>query len=121
MLTKLLFTLAVIVVVVLVFRNKRTAHPPRQLEQSPVQSGALSTRAVAYIILVVLVGISVSVFVINYRFDNQIITIRVIAEDGLSTVYQAKQKSIKGRHFVTLDGRQVALGDGDRIEIDRME
>lgn len=77
----------------------------------------MSTRIVAYVILGVLIAISISVFVINYQSDNQIITIKVIAEDGMSTVYQAKQKSIKGRHFVTLDGRQVALGNSDRMEV----
>lgn len=120
MLTKILFTLAVIIVVVLVFRNKRgaqAAHSPNQSPEQASASGSLSTRIVAYVILGVLVAISISVFVINYQSDNQIITIKVIAEDGMSTVYQAKQKSIKGRHFVTLDGRQVALGNSDRMEV----
>ncbi len=127
MLIKILFTLAVILVVILIFRNRRDTKIPHPARNTPAQTpdqdsaGLLSTRAVAYLILAVLVAISVSVFVINYQSDNQIITIRVIAEDGMNTVYQAKQKSIKGRHFITLDGKQVVLGDGDRIEIDHVE
>ena len=62
-------------------------------------------------------AISVTVFIVSYQSDNKIINILVIAEDGMSTLYQAKQKSIKGRRFVTLDGRQVTLGESDRIEI----
>ena len=62
-------------------------------------------------------AISITVFIVSYQSDNKIINIRVIAEDGMSTLYQAKQKSIKGRHFVTLDGRQVTLGGSDRIEM----
>ncbi len=130
MLSKILLTLVVIVVVALVFANRRsnpnTSSTNRSPNQAPQQapepiseSRSLSTRTVAYIILGVLLAISISLFVINYQSDNRIITIRVIAEDGASTLYQARQKSIKGRHFVTLDGRQVVLGDSDRIEMQR--
>jgi len=117
MLTKLFLTLAVIIVVALVFRTKQAGKniPPPPEETS--ESSSLSTRVVAYIILGVLGVISITVFVVDYRIDNQIINIRVIAEDGIGTMYQARQKSVKGRKFVTLDGKQVTLGESDRIEI----
>ncbi len=136
MITKILFTLTVIIMVVLVFRQKRfrrhgdkapqstpntpkktSAPPHQQSRQKTDQSGSLSTRTVTYCILAVLVAISITVFIVSYQSDNKIINIRVIAENGIITLYQAKQKSIKGRHFLTLDGRQVTLGESDRIEI----
>ncbi|WP_424947348.1 hypothetical protein [Candidatus Spongiihabitans sp.] len=136
MITKVLFTLTVIIVVVLVFRHrhdqrrgnkapqstrntpkKTSEQPHRQAQRKTSQPGSLSTRTVAYCILAVLMAISITVFILSYQSDNKIIDIRVIAEDGMSTLYQAKQKSIKGRHFVTLDGRQVTLGASDRIEM----
>ena len=118
MLTKVFFTLAVIIVVALVFRTKQARKmPPAPKETS--EQGSLSTRIVAYLILGVLAVISITVFVVDYRSDNQIINIRVIAEDGIGTMYQARQKSIKGRRFVTLDGKQVTLGESDRIEIQK--
>ena len=118
MLTKIFFTLAVIIVVALVFRTKQARKmPPAPPETS--EQGSLSTRIVAYLILGVLAVISITVFVVDYRSDNQIINIRVIAEDGIGTMYQARQKSIKGRRFVTLDGKQVTLGESDRIEIQK--
>jgi hypothetical protein len=118
MLTKVFFTLAVIIVVALVFRTKQAAQTAPAPKQSSDQ-GSLSTRIVAYFILGALVVISITVFVVDYRSDNQIIDIRVIAEDGIGTMYQARQKSIKGRRFVTLDGKQVTLGESDRIEIQK--
>ena len=62
--------------------------------------------------------LSISIFVFKYQSDNRIINIRVIAEDGTSTVYQARQKEIKGRQFLTLDNKQVTLGESDRIEME---
>lgn len=117
MLTKILFTLAVIIVVALVFKTK-TAPKTRVVEVSESQEGSLSVRTVAYLIIGVLIIISATVFVFKYRSDNQIINIRVIAEDGASTVYQARQKEIKGRQFRTLDNTLVTLGESDRIEMD---
>ncbi len=69
MLTKLLLTLSVIIVVALVYRHKRNDEKPLSHEQVLEQAdeyGALSTRAVAYIILGVLLVISATVFVIKY-------------------------------------------------------
>ena len=120
MLIKILFTLAVVVVVALVFRTK--AGQDRNTKAKPVhreieKSGSLSVRTVAYGLLAVLVMVSAAIFVVKYQSDNRIITIRVIAEDGASTTYQAKQKTIKGRQFITLDDRRVTLGESDRIEL----
>lgn len=104
------------VVVAIVFRNKQSAKSPQTIVEAP-DSGSLSVRTVTYGILAVLIIISATIFVFKYRADNRIIDIKVIAEDGISTIYQARQKSIKGRQFLTLDGRQVTLGESDRIEM----
>ena len=117
MLTKILFTLAVIVVVAMVFRTKTT---PNAAPVNPAieHNSSLSVRVVTYGILGVLLLISAVVFIFKYQSDNTIINIRVISEDGTSTIYQAHQKTIKGRQFTTLDNRQVTLGESDRIEMD---
>ncbi len=117
MLTKIIFTLFVIVVVALVFRTKSESKKPA-VKTVNEEQGSLSTRTVTYGILGLLVVISVVLFVFDYKSDNTIVNIRVISEDGSGTTYQAKQKSIKGRNFVTLDGKQVTLGESDRIEME---
>ena len=117
MLTKILFTLLVIVIVAMVFRTKTAARKPAPAEVVE-QPGSLSVRTVAYIIIAVLILLSASIFYFKYQSDNRIIEIRVTSEDGTSTVYQARQKNIKGRQFTTLDNRAVTLGESDRIEME---
>ena len=117
MLTKILFTLVVMIVVALVFKTK-TAPKARVIEVSEPEEGSLSVKTVAYLIVGILVIISATIFVFKYQSDNRIINIRVIAEDGTSTVYQARQKEIKGRQFLTLDNKKVTLGESDRIEME---
>ena len=117
MLTKILFTLVVIIVVALVFKTK-TAPKARVVEAQAEREGSLSVKAVAYLIVGILIIISATIFVFKYQSDNRIVNIRVIAEDGTSTVYQARQKEIRGRQFLTLDNKQVTLGESDRIEME---
>ena len=120
MLTKILFTLAVIFGVIIFYRSKQGAARPvaaPAAENPPGNSGSLSTRTLAYIMIAVLVAISILVFVINWHSDNRIVNIRIVAEGGTTMNYQARHKTIKGRSFVTLDGTRVTLGESDRIEM----
>jgi hypothetical protein len=116
MLTKILVTLVVIIVVALVFRTK-TAPKRARVVEVVEQQGSLSVKAVAYSIIAVLIVISATIFFFKYQSDNRIVNITVISGDGTSTVYQARQKSIKGRQFETLDNRLVTLGESDRVEM----
>lgn len=118
MLTKIFFTLLVMVIVGLVFRTKAGVTGKARVVEPVEQEGSLPVRTVAYLIIAVLIIVSSTIFFFKYQSDNQIINIRVISEDGTSTVYQAHQKSIKGRFFITLDNRKVTLGESDRIEME---
>ncbi len=117
MLTKILITVAVILIVAIVFRTKAAPTRARTVK-TPDEPSNLSVRGVTYSLLGILLLIAAGVFIIKFQADNKIITIRVISGDGASTIYQARQKTIKGRHFTTLDNKQVTLGEGDRIEMD---
>ncbi len=116
MLTKILFTIGVILVVILVFRTK--ANRSQSTPTDPDEAiGSLSVKVVTIIVIVLLMGISSTIFFFQYQADNRIVNIRVISADGESTQYQARQKSIKGRQFMTLDERMITLGESDRIEM----
>ncbi|MCY3768788.1 MAG: hypothetical protein OXG56_05415 [Gammaproteobacteria bacterium] len=117
MLAKILFTLLVILVVALVFRTKQGVRQPAR-DREPDGTHSLSPQGVAYGLIGLLLLISVAVFVIKHQSDNRIVNISVIAKDGESTLYQARHKDIKGRQFLTLDGKQVALGENDRVEME---
>lgn len=119
MLIKILFTMAVIIVVIVFFRRKRGDAPISGVPAAGddgAEDRSISPRALAYSLLGALAGISLLIFELNRRAQNRIVTIRVIS-DGATTRYQAQRKSIKGRRFVTLDGAQVILGESDRMEL----
>lgn len=118
MLTKILFTIAVIIVVALVFRTKAAARQPVKVVNVDESAGSLSVRTVSYIIIAMLIVVSSVIFFFKYQSDNRIVNIRVISDDGTSTVYQALQKHVKGRQFTTLDNRAVTLGESDRVEME---
>ncbi|NKB75856.1 MAG: hypothetical protein GKR96_02150 [Gammaproteobacteria bacterium] len=129
MLTKILFTLLVIVGVGFFFRTKNQ-NLQENKNDSPLEKDtgnvtnlmnptkkSLSTRTVAYLMIAVLVSISILIFVISSNNDNRIVNIRIIGESGETTNYQARHKTIKGRNFETLDGKMVTLGESDRVEM----
>ncbi|MYH89318.1 MAG: hypothetical protein F4128_00430 [Gammaproteobacteria bacterium] len=115
MLTKILFTIIVVIGVALYFRTKK--NPPRVREAAESgEESAPSTRTVVYILLVLMVAVSIGVFVLKWQQDNRIIEIRVTTESGEVVNYQARHKDISGRSFLSLEGVQVTLGAGDRVE-----
>ena len=117
MLTKILFTLAVIIAVALIFRVK--SQPARQADQPDVDQpvGGVSARFVAYTLLGMVIATSALVFVLHWNEQHRIMNIQVTDSQGQLITYQAYKKSIKGRRFTTLDGIAVTLGADDRIAI----
>ena len=114
MLTKILFTLAVILVVALVFRVKNTPVKPGAT-QTQNSKGGVSAAMVAYTLLGLVIAISALVFVLQDQ--HKVIDIQVTNSQGNALKYQAYKKAIEGRRFTTIDGVSVDLADSDRIEI----
>ncbi|MEM7195168.1 MAG: hypothetical protein AAF402_09475 [Pseudomonadota bacterium] len=119
MITKVLFTLLVIIGVSFYFRTKSTpaASAKKPVEPPTESETAVSTRSLAYIMIALLIAISMAIFIYKWQSDNRIVNIRVMSDSGIATTYQARHKSIKGRSFTTLDGTLVNLGESDRIEM----
>lgn len=118
MLTKVLFTLAVIVAVALIFRQKtesRTTKNPARDTRS--NDSGVQSKTVVYAILGLIVAVSGLLFVLHWQAQHQIVNIEITDGGGETISYQAYKKSIEGRRFVTLDGREVTLGDNDRVEM----
>ena len=119
MLVKILFTIAVIIGVTLFFRNKRESEQqktPRK-DTSAEEMKSLSSRALAYGLIGLLVILSSGIYIYHWHQGNRIINIQVTSEGGQTVHYQAHHKNIEGRQFTTMDGRLVTLGESDRIEI----
>jgi hypothetical protein len=118
MLTKILFTLLVIIGVALFYRNK----PAAKTETSrgippPSQDSSLPTRTLAYILIGVLIAISIGIFAYNWHQQNRIVDIKVTSESGEVIHYQARHRDVDGRTFTSLEGINVTLGQSDRIEM----
>lgn len=124
MLTKLLFTLAVVIAVLLFYQFRRRASQPQPNKKSAKQEGSWwsTPRFAAWLYLGLLVGLGVVVFTINWINDHQVLQIRVInGSTGEVSHYQAERNMVEGRHFQTLDGRKVTIGESERMEITEQE
>jgi len=111
MLSKILFTIAVIIGVILFFRHRQSRAAPAA---EPGRS--LSPRVAAFGLLGVLGAVALLIVALEWRRGERIVSIRVIS-NGATADYRARYKSVKGRNFVTLDGARVSLGESDRIEM----
>ena len=118
MLLKILFTLAVILAVAVIFRVKSQTQkslPPNAATDR--SEGGVSSRVVIYTLLGLIISISILIFVLHWSNQRQIINIRVTNSQGETINYQAYRKTIEGRRFTTLDGVDVTLGASDRVEM----
>lgn len=123
MLTQILLTALVLVGALLFTRLRGTA--PRNSRQSQ-PAGRATTRSagrgsrsvVGYALLGLLVVGALVVFYLQWQHAHQVMTVRVVdGGSGEATVYHVYRKDLGGREFQTLDGRQVSLGVGDRMEL----
>ena len=121
-LTKILFTMAVIVLVGMIFKSQGQEKPGTQpagkkkKEVSGTQK-SLAPRSVAYLLVGLLIVVSGVIYYFNWSDARQIVTLRVINAGGNLSEYQAYRKDIKGREFTSVDGFLIQLADSDRLEI----
>ncbi len=120
MLSKLVFTLAVVALAYLAIRSRSRAlgsKGPVSPRSTSVRS--VSPRVVAYIFLAVAVFTGAFLFLLEWYDDRQVITVRVInSRTGEAAVYEAHKGKVYGRRFETLDGRLVTVADVDRVELE---
>lgn len=119
MLTKLLFTVLVIFVIVLIYSaGFRNTVKNRTLSLQASNDRQKKSHWAIYLVAAILALGSVGFFFYKWNVDHTVVTIRIVAgNEDLVDTYKAYRKDIKGRTFTTLDGRIVTLGDSDRIEL----
>lgn len=118
MLTKILFTAAVILVVALVYKGRTANRVKKAPVSSKAQENSIPTPALAYIIVGLIIAASGFFYFLHWQEDHQVLSIKVInGTSGKIVNYKAMRMMMNGRRFETLDGRTVTLGDSDRIEI----
>ena len=120
MLTKILFTVAVIIIVLLVYQVRARPSTAQARRAAATAKQNKSGRWAIYFVAGILVVAASVVFFFKWQDDNTEITIRVVTgQENQISSYKALRKNIKdkGRTFTTLDGRLVTLGDSDRSEL----
>ena len=119
MITKFLFTLTVIVVVIVFFKAKRSQQlPVRSGVKQPETENQKMFRQGALMFMILMILSAVVMMTMNFYEYNSTVTVHVInTQTGQQVIYQAEQQDIKSRQFKTLQGRTVFVAENERIEI----
>lgn len=128
MITKILFTAAVIAIVYLLARSRaqRTQAVQRQEARSAPRTaqraqaaapGERMPRYLAYALLGLMLAGSGTFIFMEWRDQYRVVTVRVInTNNGNSVLYRARRGDVKDRSLETLDGRRVVLAAVERLE-----
>ena len=120
MIGKIFFTLAVILLVALIWRTRspRPAAgqaPPRLV--NPPLSRRSPVRALAVAAVVLMLLASGYLLYEHWRDGSEVIFIKVVdAGSGRTAEYRAQRGDIQDREFMTTDGRRIVLAETERLE-----
>ncbi len=121
MLTKILLTIAIIIGAMLYVRSQGGKPMKRKPAPTPppqILGITLTAERLAYGLLALFLIISAVVYFSYWKDQQKVINIRVFTDSSSrSTLYQAHRSDVDGRHFMTIDGREVKLGTADRMEV----
>ena len=123
MITKIFFTMLVIIIVGMIFRTQnqtRANQSPQQPKKAPAatdEPSSLAPKTVAYMLIGLLIVVSGVVYYFSWSDANTLVKLRVINASGALSEYQAYRKDIKGREFTSISGVQIQLADSDRLEM----
>lgn len=130
MLTKILFTSLVILVMLFYVRHQQTRRaehqptrsPSKDLPQTLFKPSPRLSRIAAYTVLLLMLAIGGLFYYLDWKEDHRVINIRVInTSTGEIGSYLAYQSMIRGRSFVTLDGRTITVSNSERVEMSEAE
>ena len=115
MITKILLTIAVIVIVLLVFRGKST----RNGAQTITANGNSRALKIAAIVTVGVMIAGAALWALtSWRDATEIVTVRVVnSGTGETVTYQAHRNDIDDRSFRTVKGVRVILAETERLEV----
>jgi hypothetical protein len=122
MLTKILFTLAIVIGVLALFRWRRQQSLADNTAKVSIRTmPANRGRPVFRWFAIAVIGLSlggVGLWLLHaWRAAGEIVTVQVFdAGSGAMTEYQAYRSDLDARSFRTVDGRRVTLAETDRME-----
>lgn len=121
MIKQVLITILVALIVIIVARAKRAREQARDNHHgdgSGEEPWYQSTTAIVGFIFAGIVILSTAgVTWLRYQHANEVVRVEVVEPaSGNRSVYQVRRKDLGEREFRTVDGRQISLGAGDRVE-----
>ncbi|MCH7881119.1 MAG: hypothetical protein IIB69_06000 [Proteobacteria bacterium] len=121
MLTKILFTLAVITGCFWYVSAKRGHRAPPILviaSKKDLRKRKLLRRS-AYLFMGFMMLAAIAMIYIEISDNNTLVTVHVInSQTGSRVSYQARRQDIKSSSFTTLEGSTVYVANIERIEVD---
>jgi hypothetical protein len=85
---------------------------------SKEQSTHNTIKWLSYGILALMITASLAYLGWQVEQGYRLVTVRVVdAQTGRSVSYIARRMDVDDRHFVTQDGREIIVADGERIEL----
>lgn len=118
MLTKILFTIAVIAVVVLI--SKAGQRPKRVVAGSPNPSprGRRWIKVLAIAVISLMLVASAVFIYLEWQLANEVLVVQVIdTRSGRTSEYLVTRGKLEDRAFQTRDGRYVRLAETERMEV----
>ena len=120
MITKILFTLAVIMLCLWYFSGRRAAKPQLREVINPTlikrKKQMLMVALAFMLVMVVSAG-----FIAFQEFNKPpvVVTVHVInTQSGAKMTYRAIREEIQGDSFTTLDGRRIYVAGIERLEVE---
>lgn len=119
MITKILFTLTVIVGVILFFKTKRGSTVAiRSSVKAEESENQKMFRQGAYLFLILMIISAVVMMSMNFFEKSSTVTVNVInTQTGKQVTYKAERQDVKSRQFKTILGSTVFVAESERIEI----
>lgn len=121
MIKQVLITILVALIVIIVARAKRARETARttgggaQPNDEPWYHS--TTAIVGFIFAGIVILSTAGVTWLRYQHANDVVRVEVVEPaSGTRSVYQVRRKDLGEREFRTVDGRQISLGAGDRVE-----
>jgi len=124
MISKLFFTILLVLGLVYYVRSRSSARPPERPYRQPVSTPParqepLIPRRILYLFIALMLLATSVILYFDWEKNYRVVTVRVINSDtGQVSEYTARRGDIDGRTFETLDGRLVTLADVERMELD---
>lgn len=123
MITKILFTLLIIIAALIYIRHSQGRDRQQRQREHECQAQKVAERRHAWRVAIALVSLtlvsSAGLFYSHWKEQHRLFSVQLInSHTGGVVSYRVYQRDIEGRSFRTTDGRLIHLSDSERMEVE---